>query len=161
MSDLNIRKKKKDTPQLKSNKFNLYKTNQKNKNENNNKKIILTESKITTISKKGEIKQSNYTNYKNYKSEKYSKLYINNKTNASSNCDTNLKRSINSKENIRTIPTKKIELSFNNIYNLKSKNKAFTNDLFIKKQKTTNNTNKMTEKKLNYIHKIKKKKKKN
>ena len=158
MSDLNIRKKKKDTPQLKSNKFNLYKTNQKNKNENNNKKIILTESKITTISKKGEIKQSNYTNFKNYKSEKYSKLYINNKTNASSNCDTNLKRSINSKENIRTIPTKKIELSFNNIYNLKSKNKAFTNDLFIKKQRTSNNTNKMTDKKLNSLHKIKTKK---
>ena len=158
MSDLNIRKKKKDTPQLKSNKFNLYKTNQKNKNENNNKKIILTESKITTISKKGEIKQCNYTNYKNYKSEKYSKLYINNKTNASSNCDTNLKRSINSKENIRTIPTKKIELSFNNIYNLKSKNKAFTNDLFIKKQRTSNNTNKMTDKKLNSLHKNKTKK---
>ena len=158
MSDLNIRKKKKDTPQLKSNKFNLYKTNQKNKNENNNKKIILTESKITTISKKGEIKQSNYTNFKNYKSEKYSKLYINNKTNASSNCDTNFKRSINSKENIRTIPTKKIELSFNNIYNLKSKNKAFTNDLFIKKQRTSNNTNKMTEKQLNSLHKNKTKK---
>ena len=68
----------------------MYKTNQKNRSKNAdiNKKIILTESIINTTLKRGEIKQCNYTNYK---SDKYSKLYINNKTNASSNYDTNLK----------------------------------------------------------------------
>ena len=163
MSDLNIRRKKKDTPQSKSNiysKYILYKTNQKNKNKNAdiNKKIILTESIINTTSKRGEIKQCNYTNYKNYKSEKYSKLYINNKTNASSNYDTNLKRSINSKETIRTIPTKKIEISINNIYNLKNKTKTFTNEIFIKKLRTSNNSNKMADKKISSLHKNKTKK---
>ena len=163
MSDNNIRKKKKDNPQLKSNKFNMYKINQKNKNKNGNidKKIILTENKIRTSSKKGEIQKCNYTNYSNYKSEKFPKLYINNKTNSSFNCNTNLRRSKNSKEHIRTIPTTKIEIPYNNIYKLKSKNKTFTNDLFIKKQRTSNNKNKVLDKKINSYFNNKTKKKKN
>ena len=150
--DKNMMHKKDDNLKYKSNKFNMYKINRKNSNRNKNankdKKIIL-ENKINSTFKKGEIKTSNYTNYKNYKSEKYSKLFINNQSNVYFNFDTNSRRNQNSKEQIRSIRTKKLEISNNNIYNSKSKNKTFTNEIFLKKQRASNTSKKNVDKKIN------------